>query len=109
MDGRHPARERRAQDPAYMVDSSAAHRPVCATAGARSADVGDYACMTGREPAGKFWFCMEHRRVESSEETHGSDHLGPFPTVDAAAHALETVAEREKAYDAEDSEYNGDD
>jgi len=72
-------------------------------------DIRDDAFMTSHEPSDKFWFCMEHHRVEKSEDTHGSDHLGPFPTEDAAAHALETVAEREKAYDAEDSAWNGDD
>ncbi|MDQ2750788.1 MAG: hypothetical protein ABI775_02330 [Pseudonocardiales bacterium] len=58
--------------------------------------------MTDSGPAGRFWFCLEHHRVETSEETHGSHHLGPYPTEDAAAHALETHAERNRAYDAED-------
>lgn len=58
--------------------------------------------MTSGRPAGRFWFCLEHRRVETGEQTHGSNHLGPFPTEEAAAHALETVAERNRVYDAED-------
>jgi hypothetical protein len=62
------------------------------------------AFMTSSEPAGKFWFCLEHHRVETSEEIHGSNKLGPWPTEDAAAHALDTVAERNKAYDAEDDD-----
>lgn len=68
----------------------------------------DDACMTSREPSGKFWFCLDHHRIETSEEIHGSNKLGPYPTEDAAAHALETVAERNKAYDAEDAAWNGD-
>jgi len=63
--------------------------------------------MMSTEPSGKFWFCLDHHRVENREETHGSHHLGPFPSEEAAAHALETVAERERAYDAEDDAWNG--
>jgi hypothetical protein len=80
-----------------------------ATDDAAHADIREHAVMTSHEPSDKFWFCMEHHRVEKSEDTHSTDHLGPFPTEDVAAHALETVAEREKAYDAEDSAWNGDD
>jgi hypothetical protein len=64
--------------------------------------------MTSRELAGEFWFCMKHRRVEKFEDTDSANRIGPFPTPDAAAHALETIREREKAYDAEDSAWNGD-
>jgi len=70
--------------------------------------VRDDAFMTSSDTTGRFWFCIEHHRVEKGEDTHGSNHLGPFPTEEAAARALETVAERERAYDAEDSAWNGD-
>jgi hypothetical protein len=59
--------------------------------------------MTSRELAGEFWFCMKHRRVEKLEDTDSANRIGPFPTEEQAAHALETIHEREKAYDAEDS------
>jgi hypothetical protein len=59
--------------------------------------------MTSRELAGEFWFCMKHRRVEKFEDTDSANRIGPFPTAEQAAHALETIHEREKAYDAEDS------
>jgi hypothetical protein len=66
-------------------------------------------CMTSRELAGEFWFCMEHRRVEKLEDTDSANRIGPFSTEEQAAHALETIHEREKAYDAEDSAWeNGD-
>ena len=52
---------------------------------------------------------MEHRRVEKLEDTDSANRIGPFPTEEQAARALETVHEREKAYDAEDSAWeNGD-
>ncbi len=50
-----------------------------------------------------FWYCMKHRRVEPYHGCANSDRIGPFPTEDAAAHALQTIAEREKRYAAEDS------
>ena len=71
-------------------------------------DVRDDEAMTSRELSGEYWFCMEHRRVETLEETDSANRIGPFATADAAAHALETIAEREKAYDAEDSAWEGD-
>lgn len=61
--------------------------------------------MTSRELAGEFWFCMEHRRVEKLEDTDSANRIGPFPTQEQAAHALETIHEREKAYDREDAEW----
>jgi hypothetical protein len=70
--------------------------------------VRDDAYMTSSAPSDKFWFCIEHHRVETSEQIHGSNKLGPYPTEDAAAHALETAAERTKAYEAEDAAWNGD-
>lgn len=64
--------------------------------------------MTSRELAGEYWYCMKHHRVEKYEDTDSTNRIGPFSTYDAAAHALQTIAEREKAYDKEDSEWNDD-
>ncbi len=58
--------------------------------------------------SGEWWFCMEHRRPERYEDTDSTNRIGPWPTEEAAARALETIHEREKAYDKEDSEWNGD-
>ena len=52
---------------------------------------------------------MVHRRVEKYEDTDSTNRIGPFPTEAAAANALETIREREKAYDVEDSAWEGDD
>jgi len=65
--------------------------------------------VTSRELGNEYWFCMVHRRVEKFEDTDSTNRIGPFPTQAAAARALETIHEREKAYDAEDSAWEGDD
>lgn len=56
----------------------------------------------------EFWFCMKHRAVEGHDGCPGKDRIGPFPTYGAAAHALQTIAEREASYDAEDAAERGD-
>ena len=75
---------------------------------AQRGELRDDARMTSRELSGEYWYCMEHRRVEKYEDTDSANRIGPFPTEDAAAHALQTIHDREKAYDAEDSAWNGD-
>jgi len=65
--------------------------------------------VTSRELGNEYWFCMVHRRVEKYEDTDSTNRIGPFPTEAAAANALETIREREKAYDVEDSAWEGDD
>lgn len=52
---------------------------------------------------GTFWYCMTHRGVEPYHGCRNADRLGPFPTETEAAHALQTIAERERRYDAEDT------
>ena len=55
------------------------------------------------ELEGTYWYCLKHHRVEIFEQTDSIDRLGPFKDATQAARALETVAEREKRYNAEDS------
>jgi len=51
----------------------------------------------------RWWFCLKHHTVEDDEgPCPGKDRLGPYPTREAAAHALETVQERNKEWDAQD-------
>jgi hypothetical protein len=66
-----------------------------------------YACVTSRELADEWWYCMQHRRVERFDETDSANRIGPWPSADAAAHALQTIHEREKAYEAADAEWEG--
>jgi hypothetical protein len=72
----------------------------------RDASPGRITRMTERELAGEYWFCMKHRRVEKFEDTDSANRIGPFASEDAAAHALQTIHDREKAYDISDSEWN---
>jgi hypothetical protein len=107
MDGRLSRREQREQDPAYR---STRPSPGTSRAGldALRDDVRDDRSMTSRELSDEYWYCMDHRRVEKFEDTDSKNRIGPFPTAEAAAHALQTIAEREKAYDSEDSAWEGD-
>jgi hypothetical protein len=50
-----------------------------------------------------WWFCLKHMTVESDDGVcPGKDRLGPYPSREAAANALETVKERNKQWDARD-------
>ena len=43
----------------------------------------------------RWWYCLKHNTVESEPTCPGRDRLGPYPTQEAAEHALDTVrAER---------------
>jgi len=48
-------------------------------------------------------YSLKYHTVEDDDgPTPGKDRLGPFPTREAAARALETVQERNKEWDAKD-------
>lgn len=49
-----------------------------------------------------FWWCTDHDAVETDEGCRGEVRLGPYPTREAAARALQTVRERNERLDAED-------
>jgi hypothetical protein len=52
---------------------------------------------------GKWWYCLKHHRVEDDNtDCAGKDLLGPYPTREAAAAALETVKRRNEEWDAKD-------
>ncbi len=48
-----------------------------------------------------FW-CTDHQVVEDERGCRAEVRIGPFPTRDGAQNALQTIAEREQKYDAED-------
>jgi hypothetical protein len=50
----------------------------------------------------RWWFCLKHMAVEGEDGCAGKDRLGPYPTREAAANALETVKRRNEEWDAED-------
>jgi hypothetical protein len=49
-----------------------------------------------------WYFCLRHNTVEPDEGCPGKDRLGPYPTREAAARALETVKERNQEWDSPD-------
>jgi hypothetical protein len=51
----------------------------------------------------RWWFCMKHMAVEPEDGCAGKHRLGPYPTREAAAHALETVQRRNEEWDAQDN------
>jgi hypothetical protein len=55
----------------------------------------------------QYWFCLTHHRVEGGEGCRNQDRLGPYPSPEAAARALETVAERNEAWE-NDPDWNDD-
>lgn len=60
--------------------------------------------MSDRE----YWFCLTHHRVEPRDGCKNADRLGPYPSEDAAARALERVEERNEAWE-HDPNWNDDD
>jgi len=52
----------------------------------------------------QWWFCLRHNTVEHGAGCPGKDRLGPYPTQEAAAHALETVQRRNEEWDAQDGD-----
>ena len=58
--------------------------------------------------AGQYYWCLKHSRVESDANLCPSvERLGPYGTEAEAARALDRVAERNAAWDAEDERWNG--
>lgn len=55
----------------------------------------------------EYYFCLKHHTVEGPDGCKAADRLGPYPTRDEAAHALEKVEERNEAWD-NDPKWNDD-
>ena len=49
-----------------------------------------------------FFWCTDHQDVEDEQGCRAEVRLGPYPTREAAAHAVESVHERNERLDAED-------
>jgi hypothetical protein len=48
---------------------------------------------------GRYWFCLEHHRVEGEQGCRSADRLGPYDTAEEAARALEKARERTEAWE----------
>ena len=60
-----------------------------------------------------FWYCLDHKLGEGSESSaagcRAEVRLGPYPSADAAANALQSVKAREERITAEDRAWDGED
>jgi hypothetical protein len=66
----------------------------------------DEGAMTmSKDLEGTYWYCVDHHRVELFEQTDSQNRIGPFDTAEEAANALQTIADREKRYEEEDSRW----
>lgn len=55
-----------------------------------------------------YWYNVVTGTVETDEsKSPGDDVMGPYATADEAARALATAAEKTKAWDDEDAEWEG--
>jgi hypothetical protein len=58
--------------------------------------------------SGEYYWCLRHGRVESGDKVCAArNRIGPFPTAAEAERALEKVQERNEAWDAENSRWEG--
>jgi hypothetical protein len=49
-----------------------------------------------------WYFCVKHQTVEGDDGCPAKDRLGPYPTREAAEHAIDKVQERNQEWDAAD-------
>jgi hypothetical protein len=64
--------------------------------------------MSTSGQGGRYYWCLRHHRVETDDNKCAERFLlGPFASATEAEHALEKVAERNDAWDAEDARWNG--
>lgn len=58
----------------------------------------------------RYFWCLRHHRVETTANACAERYrLGPYNTAAEAERALQTVAERNEALDAEDARWTGGD
>ncbi len=63
--------------------------------------------MATDDLTGTYWYCQEHSTVEPFDGCDSHRRIGPFDTAAEAAKALDTIAERNRRYDAEDAAWDG--
>ncbi len=64
--------------------------------GAETAHLGD--------ASGDWYYCFKHGRVETREECHLRDRMGPYPTREDAEHWRERVEERNAEWDEDEDQ-----
>jgi hypothetical protein len=64
--------------------------------------------MSASGSAVRYWWCLRHKRVETDANACPAVHrLGPYGSAAEAERALDRVAERNAAWDAEDARWAG--
>ncbi|MFC7220033.1 hypothetical protein ACFQLX_17955 [Streptomyces polyrhachis] len=57
-----------------------------------------------------WYYCIEHRAVEQGPQCPARDRLGPYPTREAAEHAIQIAEARNEKWDSDDDRWrDGDD
>jgi hypothetical protein len=51
------------------------------------------------DAAGQWYYCFKHKKVETQDECHQMDRMGPYRTKEDAEHWREHVAERNEEWD----------
>ena len=57
---------------------------------------------SGMDGKQQWWFCLKHKTVEPEAGCPAKDRLGPYPSREQAARALETARRRNQQWDAAD-------
>ncbi|SCG15004.1 hypothetical protein GA0070610_1232 [Micromonospora echinofusca] len=66
--------------------------------------------MSDSGNGGHFYWCTRHHRVETDADVCPARHvLGPYASAADAENALQTVRERNEAWEAEDARWAGED
>lgn len=60
--------------------------------------------MAGTEGPRTYWFNIVTKQVEEGHHSGWQDLMGPYATREAAEHALEQAAARNKVWDEQDEE-----
>lgn len=50
----------------------------------------------------RWWYCLRHKTVEPEAGCPAKDRLGPYPSKEDAAHALEIARRRNEEWEAQD-------
>lgn len=59
------------------------------------------------ENAEQFYWCLHHKRVETTERCGAAMRLGPYKSPDQARQYAQTAAQRDEAWEADDEQWHG--
>jgi hypothetical protein len=63
---------------------------------------GHHLQAVGMDEEPQWYYCLRHGTVERGQVCPAKDRLGPYPSADEAAHALDRVHERNKEWESQD-------